>query len=103
MTAETKEVLGALYGAPTGVAEVTIATLGYWERTALVEAGAIASFENQTGSGSEEVMESPVEVVITRSGRKAIRRYAREFADHIGARTNLDRLRREHEAWIASL
>jgi hypothetical protein len=96
---DTKTALGALYGAPAGIAEMTIATFGYWIRVVLAQEGIIQPFEEQTGSGTDQAKERPTEVVITSAGRKVMAACADKFAKDIQAETNMDLLRQEREAY----
>lgn len=99
---DTKKALGALSGAPAGIAELTIATFGYWVRVLLAAEGIIEPFEEHMGSGTDQAKERPAEVVITSAGRKVMAACAEEFAEEIKAETNMDRLRREREQYLSS-
>jgi hypothetical protein len=70
---ETKQALAALYKAPRGVAELTIATFGYWLRTMLTTVDVIEPFD------ADETKEHPAEVVITPFGREVMKACADEY------------------------
>lgn len=70
---ETKEALAALYKAPRGVAELTIATFGYWLRTTLTTVGVIELVD------ADETREHPAEVVITSFGRDVMKACAEKY------------------------
>ena len=100
---ETKKALGALYGAPGGVAEVTIATLGYWPRVLLVEENVIEPFEDEPGAGTDEAKQRPAEVVLTRYADEVMAACSAELAEEIQAtETDAEKLERAHEKYLAA-
>ena len=97
---ETKKALGALHDAPSGVAELTIATLGYWPRVMLVEEGIIEPFEEEAGSGTAEAKERPSEVVITSYGREIMAASAARHEEEIGAKADAAALEGAHRDYL---
>jgi hypothetical protein len=89
---ETKEALAALYKAPRGVAELTIATFGYWLRTTLMNLGVIESFD------TDEAKEHAAEVVITPFGREVMKACAEKYgqSDDADEAQELERTRERY-------
>jgi hypothetical protein len=68
----TRLALGALHGAPAGVAESAIAAFGHWTRVVLAEEGLIAPFEGELGPDTDRIKGRPSEMVVTPKGRLAM-------------------------------
>jgi hypothetical protein len=90
---ETKEALAALYKAPRGVAELTIATFGYWLRTTLMDVGVIESFD------ADETKEHPAEVVITPFGREVMKACAEKYGQG-NEKEEAEELKRARERYL---
>ena len=86
LTEEQKRLLGALYAAPEGVAELTIATLDLGTRLGFQSLG-LVDFVEQDGEGES--------LRITDTGWKLIADFAAAAPEHVEAQESLERARHE--------
>src|SRR4051812_35401548 len=89
---DTRRALARLHRAPSEIAELAIATMGYWVRVGLANEKIIKPFDT---SGSADAKEHPAHVVITPHGRRVIAACAKEFAEDADDFASSDFLRRQ--------
>lgn len=99
-----KRALGALHDAPLEIAQLTLATLGYWTRVLLADEGIVEPFEKvQPGAPEEtEVLQAPMELKLTPYGHKVMELCAKELPGETDVSATAERLRTEHEEFLAA-
>jgi hypothetical protein len=97
---DTRRALAALHDAPDEVAELAIATLGYWVRVGLATTGVIERFESDD-EGTDAAKERPVEIKLTGHGRHVLAACSQVVGEDPDLEDRMQRLREAREEYLA--